>query len=114
VWEAAAFASQLKLFNLIAIVDSNRTQAMGQTKDILDLNIISLFNSFGWTWEVCDGNDIDFIENIISKSYNSPYIIDACTSIGMGVSFMEGDYTWHYKPLTAAQYELALKEIDEL
>ena len=35
VWEAALFAAQHKLDNLVAIVDYNRVQALDKIKDVL-------------------------------------------------------------------------------
>jgi trigger factor len=36
----------------------------------------------------------------------------ANTKFGAGISFMEGNISWHYLPLTKELYELALSEID--
>ncbi len=40
-----------------------------------------------------------------------PQVIIANTIPGKGVSFMEGDYTWHGKPPNAAQAQEALAEL---
>ncbi len=46
-------------------------------------------------------------------SYPDPSVINAHTIKGKGVSFMENDWTWHYRPLSAEQYEKALSENPE-
>jgi transketolase len=40
-------------------------------------------------------------------------VIIAHTVPGKGVSFMEGDYTWHGKPPNAQQAQEALRELGE-
>jgi transketolase len=39
-------------------------------------------------------------------------VIIANTVPGKGVSYMEGDYTWHGKPPNAQQAEQALRELE--
>ena len=41
IWEAALFASQHKLNNIIAITDYNKKQASGLIDNILDLGIVA-------------------------------------------------------------------------
>jgi transketolase len=40
-----------------------------------------------------------------------PTVIVANTIPGKGVSYMEGDYTWHGKPPNKEQAETALREL---
>ena len=57
-WEAIMMASQLKLDNLIAIVDYNKIQAMGATKDIMDLEPFKdKLESFGWKVKEVNGHN---------------------------------------------------------
>jgi transketolase len=41
-----------------------------------------------------------------------PHMIIANTKFGAGISFMEGNISWHYLPLTEELYNLALKEVE--
>jgi transketolase len=45
------------------------------------------------------------------QSVGKPQVILAMTVPGKGVSFMEGDYTWHGKPPNAQQADEALREL---
>jgi transketolase len=58
LWEAVMFAAHHKLSNLTLIIDDNGMQAMGRTRDILDLQPLELrFRSFGWDTQAVDGHD---------------------------------------------------------
>ena len=59
-WEAIMFAAHHKLDNLCLIIDKNKMQALGDTKDILCLDPMpEKFSAFGWDVEDIDGNDIE-------------------------------------------------------
>ena len=116
VWEAAMFAAQHKLSNLIVILDLNGQQAMGYTSDILDLSPLSAYwKTFGWDVHEVDGHDIPAMEKTISNlniSSGSPHILIAHTIFGKGVSFMEKQIKWHYLPLSDSEYHLACAEVE--
>lgn len=118
VWEAAMFAAQYKLSNLIIILDFNGQQAMGYTADILNLSPMSdYWKTFGWDVHEVDGHDIRTMEKVISKlnvSSGPPHILVAHTIFGKGVSFMENQIKWHYLPLSDADYQLALNEVENI
>ncbi|MDR0722767.1 MAG: transketolase [Treponema sp.] len=58
-WEGALFAPQHKLTNLTWLVDYNRKQLDGETKDILDLgDLEAKFGAFGWATVSVNGNDL--------------------------------------------------------
>ena len=59
VWEAAMFAAQHRLDNLIAIVDFNGMQALGDSRDILDQSNLrgERWEAFGWLAIEADGHD---------------------------------------------------------
>ncbi len=112
-WESAMFASHHKLNNLIVIVDYNRLQAMGYSKDILNLEPLkSKWASFGWWSTVIDGHNHKDIEMAIRLSIGiRPFCIIANTIKGKGVSFMEGKVEWHYKYPNDEELEKALEEL---
>lgn len=116
VWEAAMFGSQYKLHNLTAIVDYNKWQATGRSKEILKLHSLSeKWASFGWNVAEIDGHDHQVLFDELSKNENhSPKMIIAHTVKGKGVSFMEDDNNWHYRvptleELNKAKLELGMK-----
>jgi len=117
VWEAAMFAAHHNLDNLTAIVDCNKIQALGCTKDIINLEPLSQkWSSFGWATSEVDGHDFNHLfktfENI-PFSTGKPNIIIANTVKGKGVSFMEDKLLWHYRSPDDEEYKKALEELSE-
>lgn len=115
VWEAAAFASQRKLNNLIAIVDVNRLGQSQQTAYEWHTEIYQRrFDTFGWSTIVLDGHDINQIDGVYQKAIDhqaGPIAIIAKTIKGKGVSFLEDKNGWHGKALKQDDLEKALKEV---
>src|SRR3954447_12910211 len=91
VWEAAMLAHHHGLDNLLAIVDLNGQQAMGYTRDVLDLGAVDeKFRAFGWDAEVVDGHDVAAISEAAGRSGSGrPRVVIAETTFGRGVEFME-------------------------
>ena len=114
-WEAIMFAAQHKLDNLTVMVDLNGQQALGYTKDVMDLTPVSTkFGSFGWDAYDVDGHDISEMLDVIGNlEFNGgkPHVLVAHTTFGKGVSFMENQIKWHYLPLNDEQYEKAMAEV---
>lgn len=115
VWEAVMFAGHHKLANLIALVDANGMQALGHTRDIIDLAPIPIkWEAFGWHAQEVDGHDFDQINASLSDlSAEKPNVIILKTIKGKGVSFMEDNLLWHYRSPDDQEYDLALKELSE-
>jgi transketolase len=117
VWEALMFAFHRKLSNLIVIVDLNGQQAMGYTKEVLDLSPLNKkFEVLGWDTHIVDGHNVKLIAETISKlnlKKDKPHVIIAKTIFGKGVSFMQNEIKWHYWPMSDEEYKLALKEIKQ-
>ena len=115
VWEAVMFAAHHQLGSLVAIVDVNRQQALGHTRDVLDLEPLDQrFESFGWSAHVVDGHDLDAMRSAIEgfgADTTRPHVLLAQTTFGSGVSFMESDIAWHYWPLSEAQFSAAVAEV---
>ena len=113
VWEVAAIAGTRKIDNLIVIIDMNKQQALDLTKNIIKYEDISTsFRVLGWSVTEIDGQNEDEILNALAAKTDKPHMIIANTKFGAGISFMEGNISWHYLPLTKELYELALREID--
>ncbi|HEY1869377.1 MAG TPA: transketolase [Candidatus Cybelea sp.] len=114
-WEAVLTGAKFQLDNLTAIVDRNFIQIDGSTEDVMPLEpFAEKYRAFNWEVFECDGNDIaEFVETAerAIRVKNKPQVIIAHTVPGKGVSFMEGDYTWHGKPPNAQQAEQALREL---
>ncbi len=115
VWEAVMFAAHHHLSNLVAVVDLNGQQALGYTKDVLDLSpMADRWRAFGWDVHEVDGHDpvalADTIRGLDTQA-GPPHVLVAHTVFGKGVSFMESSIEWHYLPMTDGQFERAVKEV---
>jgi transketolase len=112
VWEAAAFAAQHRLSQLRVIIDSNGQQALGYTSEVLEPTpLAARFDAFGWDVRLVDGHDRDAIVDALRLPAAKPAAIVAKTTFGSGVSFMEQSIPWHYLPMTAEQFLLAVLEV---
>jgi len=114
VWEAVMSASKFKLDNLFLIIDRNNYQQTGPSKEIMNMaNLKYKFKSFGWEAEIIEGHDIKKISKYFDKKsiLNKPKVLIANTVKGKGISFFEGNNSWHHSILTQQTYEKALVEI---
>jgi transketolase len=115
LWEAAMYAAHHRLSNLIAILDDNGQQALGYTRDVLDLQPLpERWASFGWDVHRVNGHDVDALTSAIERldtTEGPPHVLIAETTFGKGVSYMESKIEWHYLPMSDEQYEQALREI---
>jgi transketolase len=113
-WEALIFAVHQKLTNLTILIDANGLQGFGTTDAVASMD--PLENKFkGFAIEVVsiDGHDHGAIRSALHLRGQGPRIIVLRTVKGHGVSFMENAMEWHYLPLNAEQYRIALREIDD-
>lgn len=119
-WEAVMFAGKQKskMNNLTAIVDRNNIQIDGFTEDVMPLEPLrQKYEAFGWHVIDVNGNDISEFVAAVNEAkaiYEKPTVIIAHTIPGKGVSFMEGDYTWHGKPPSPDEAKRALSELRTL
>jgi transketolase len=114
VWEAAMFAAQHGLDNLTAIVDLNGQQALGYTKDVLDLGpgMADRWRVFGWDAVDVDGHDTAAIRAALDAPRDGrPLVLIAHTTFGKGVDYMESQIRWHYMPMDEAEYASALEQV---
>jgi transketolase len=112
LWEAVMFAAHHRLGNLIAVVDANGQQALGYTRDVLDLEpLVERFEAFGWEAVEVDGHDVDALATALYATGDRPRAVVARTTFGKGVSYMEGLVKWHYWPMSDDDYEQALAEV---
>ncbi|MEW5868241.1 MAG: transketolase [Chloroflexota bacterium] len=116
LWEAAAFAAHHQLANLIVIVDRNGQQALGYTRQVLNMQPLEdYWRTFGWDVHSLDGHDSPgMVQTIASLDTHSgpPHVLIAHTIFGKGVSFMESQIRWHYLPMSDAEYRQALAEVE--
>ena len=110
VWEAAMSAANFGIDNLCAVVDLNRLQIDGWTKDVMDIESIDAkYAAFGWHVIHCNGHDMGEVVAAFEQAKTikgRPTVIVADTVKGKGVSFMEDQAGWHGVP-TKTREELA-------
>lgn len=115
LWEAAMFAAHHRLGNVIALVDIDGQQALGYTRDVLDLAPMSArWKAFGWDVHEVDGHDVESLGATMEglPASGRPHVLLARTTFGKGVSYMEGVLAWHYMPMSDEQYEQARAELE--
>lgn len=114
-WEAIMLAAHHNLDNLCLIVDKNKMQALGDTKDVLCLDPLpEKLEAFKWNVIEIDGHNY---EDIIAAFENfktckdKPTVIVSNTIKGKGVSFMEHNLKFHYSAPTAEELQIAKEEL---
>lgn len=114
--EAILFAGHHKLSNLVAIIDYNKIQSFGITKDVLDLEPFSdKWKAFKWGVHEVDGHNIPKIIQTFSKipfEKNKPSVLIAHTIKGYkGVLKHLNKVSSHYKPPTEEEYNELIKKL---
>ena len=117
VWEAAMFASQYKLGNLCAIIDRNQFQIDNATEKEMALEpLSSKWESFGWDVKTVNGHSFPDLNGCLApsrKMFHKPALIIANTIKGKGISFMEGQNTFHGKCLSSEEMKMAFRELGD-
>ena len=115
IWEAVMFAGNLKLNNLIVIVDRNKMSVMDYIEDDANSgNLSKKFRSCGWNVSSINGHDFNKITEAfnLAKKNNKPTAIIANTIKGKGVSFMEKNIKWHSGIPSEEEYNIAMNELN--
>ena len=116
VWEAALFANQYRLENLVAIIDHNHMQSLDTCEKTLELEDFGAkWKAFGWNVTELNGHDHAALLGALKDTHNQghkPTVIIANTVKGKGISFMENDILWHYRfPHAGWEYDGAVSEL---
>ena len=106
-WESIMFAGHHKVDNLIAIVDKNKIQSFGETKDIINLDPLhEKWESYGWnTYDIDGHNHLEIKKAFIKakKFIGKPSVIICNTIKGKGIKDFEGKLISHYRPPSKEQ-----------
>jgi transketolase len=101
VWEAAMCAGKHKLVNLTAIIDYNKIQSAGFTRDIQDLEpLVDKWRAFGFAATEVDGHDVPALRALFRRvplQGDRPTAIVCHTIKGKGIASAENDPNWHHK-----------------
>lgn len=116
IWEAALFAPQQKLDNLIVIIDYNKLQAMDRLDNIISLEpLADKWRAFGWEVREVDGHDTLKLEGIFRSvpfAAGKPNLIIAHTVKGKGISLMENVPIWHFRLPDNEEMKIVCEELD--
>lgn len=116
-WEAIMFAAQEHLSNLTLIVDYNQVQALGHSKDVIDLRSLKVkLEDFGWSVVEIDGHNVESIYETLSKvpfASDKPSAVIAHTIKCKGIPELEDTVRSHYKYVADDQLEEVINAIKE-
>lgn len=113
-WEALLVASHHNLSRIDVFIDRNRLQSLRNTENTLALEpLAAKFEAFGWIALTIDGHDHGQLERVLSeKDFSGPPRAIICETVkGKGVSFMENQVKWHYRPPNESELVAALSEL---
>ena len=116
-WEAFMFAAAKKLSNLVVLIDWNKKQLDGYTKDVLtNENLDAKMKAFGFETVLINGNDVealyDALENT-KKGGDKPYAIVMDTVKGCGVKEVEETMGNHSMTVGADKFDAWLSELKD-
>lgn len=116
VWEAAMFAGNQRLNNLIVFTDHNNMQIDGLVSDINSIEPLKeKWESFQWFTQDIDGHDLAKINQAIknAKQQDRASMIILRTTKGKGVRFVEEKGAGnHNMPFGEQELAQALKELE--
>ena len=113
VWEMAMLSAQHKLDMFTVVVDCNGMQAMGDCKNIINMEpMAEKWRAFGWYCIEVNGHNHEELRKAFKEdSKGKPKVILAKTIKGKGVSFMENQLLWHYRDPQGEFFDKAMKEL---
>ncbi len=101
VWEAALSAGKHRLSNLVAMVDYNKLQSYGPTREVCDMEpFADKWRAFNFAVTEVDGHDVAALRTLLGclpLEADRPTAIICHTVKGKGIPFAEGQADWHHK-----------------
>ena len=108
-WEAFAFAAAKKLGNLVVLIDWNKKQLDGYTKDVLPMgSFLEKMKAFGFNAVQVNGNDVEALAEALEQTRqggDKPYAIVMDTVKGAGVEEVANTMMNHSIPINDEKYE---------
>jgi transketolase len=116
-WETFMSAPHYAVEGLTVIIDYNKAQIDGYTRDVMDLEPLGdKLAAFGWHVISIDGHDYLQIMSALDEAEQvkgKPTYIIAHTVKGKGVSFMENEVSWHGVAPSREEADRALAELKQ-
>ncbi len=116
-WESLMLAPTLGLTNIVAYVDLNDAQSLGKISEINPnfFPLVDKIQAFGWESLSIDGHDQQAVRDaVVNRKGDQPLLVEARTIKGKGISYMEDVPIWHYRSPSPEEYQIALKELEEV
>lgn len=114
VWEAAMFAANQELDNLVVIIDKNTLQASDRVEDIAPLGKLDKkWESFGWHVVETSGHDFDRLGKAFAEAKEIkgvPTVIIADTIKGKGLRIAEDNKEWHSRAPKGEEWDAVLSD----
>lgn len=115
IWESAMTSAHYKLNTVWAIVDWNKVQIDGPTKDVMGVDPVGdKFRAFGWHVIEVNGHDIAAVDAAYTEAEaitDKPICFVMDTEKGYGVDFMEGKADFHGRALKTDEMVEAMKQL---
>lgn len=113
-WEAALLAAHHDLQGLTVVIDRNGLQSLTTTELTVRLEPLSdKWAAFGWDVVTVPGHDHQALAGALGSKGTRPRCVIAETVKGRGVSFMENEVRWHYRPPNPDELAEALSHLPE-
>ena len=120
-WEAIMAGGHYQLGNLVLIVDKNKLNMTGFTRDVMNLDPLDKkLEAFNWDVISIDGNDMysvcEALESLPPSNWEvrrKPIAIISNTTKGRDVDFMENNWKWHGGGISLEDRDKALASIKE-
>jgi transketolase len=118
VWEAAMCAAKHGLSDLTVLMDYNKQQSYGTTREVLDLEpLADKWRAFGFAVAEVDGHNVAELRDTLGRTpfeQDRPSVIICHTVKGKGISFVERNLQWHHKSKVAdEEIDALLNELEE-
>ena len=117
-WEAAQFIAHQRLTNMVVMVDDNKRQLDGWTKDICEtFDFVEKFDAFGFAAERVDGQDARAIADALRRARSAsdrPVCIVLDTTKGAGVDYVSEASDNHHMRLDDAGLQTIADRLTEL
>jgi transketolase len=116
-WEAALFAAQHRLGNLVWLIDRNGIQGFGRTEDVASLEPLGdKLRAFNWNVHDADGHSMPSLlearRAVLAAGNERPSVIICRTVKGLGMGALADTVDCHYLPMTRETYDALVKSLD--
>ena len=107
-WEALTLIANLKLKNLILLVDNNGST----TRNSSYSNLNKILANFFETVTELDGHDILKLKKMFEQDFQKSTAFILNTIKGKGIKIMEGNPEWHHKIPNSDELQIMEKELN--